>query len=255
MNARSTLACAAGVCLGVVLFSGLAGDGGRLKAAAPAANEPGLLLHTPREAPGGVAPQDPDVEEQGAAPRSVAATPRLRSRVYDALNGGGARLGERVALLSSLPDPLPEAGLYVLDPAAVSPLREAVRDARPSARIAVAGFRPGLAGGDPEADAATLASVDALALPLPAGADAAAARRFCDEVGRHGRRVFALVPVPREPGELPAWRAGFAGATAAGVGVVLTGSPGGDPAVEAAWRADVAEHAALQRRLAGIAYD
>ena len=274
MDLRATLACAAGVCLGVALFAGFAGEEGRLNAAPlrppagarPAATTTPTLL-VPRE-PGAAGEPGSDAAAGGpaagpqAADDPVAPAILRRSRVFDALDGvGGQRLGGRVVVLSELPEPpapLPAARLYVIDADPVGPLREAVRDARPAAQVAVAGFRPGAGGADPaaaEADAATLASVDALALSLPAGADAAAVERFCEEAGRHGRRVYALIPVPRTPGELPAWRAGFAGATAAGVGVVLTGTPGGDPAVEAAWRADVAAFAALTRRLAGIAYD
>ena len=280
MDLRATLACAAGACLGIALFYGAAGGSGRLKAAPAGSAGTSVTVAAPRTvtlsdvssprsadsetaAAGGVIP---GVEEVVTPPPPPPAA--LRSRIFDALGGAaGAPLGERVRLVDADADPVTVEGLSATgvclltnesaDRDALKLAIAAVRGVAPSARLAVAGFLPG-ADTEPDAaerDAALLASVDFLAVAAPARADAAAAERFFDAAGRHGRRVLALIQIPDAIDRLPAWRAAFRGATAAGVHVVLTGRPGNDPDTEAAWRSEVAAHLALQQRLGDIAYD
>ncbi|BAM04055.1 hypothetical protein [Phycisphaera mikurensis] len=285
MDLRSSIACAAGVCLGVAVFYGAAGGSGRLTAAptpadatGPAGPPAGTLPRTaavggpqaPRSAdPGEAQPAAaPVAAPPGVEPTPTAPDPARRSRIYNALSGPEASTpGERVVVLAvgtpaaGLPT-LPSSGVVLIEagdaePDAVAAFVAAVRDRAPGQRVARVGFLPGR-DADPAAsdrDAAVLASVDLLAVAPPEGRSAGAVERFFDEAGRRGRRVLALVEVPRTPAGLGAWRAAFGGATAAGVGVVLRGEPGGGPATEAAWRADVAAHEALHRRLGGIAYD
>lgn len=283
MNLRTTLVCAAGVCLGVTLYQVAAGGSGRLIAAPrPAPAVPDAVA----SANALLAPAGPSAEALGldaATFQAQAAETKLRreaqavqtagnpvghSRIFQSLVGPpDVSLGEFVARVvvdrpfGELPTPGP-TGIVVLDPSAadgdaLAAALAAVREAKPSARVALLGFAPDDQASQAarDRDAARLASVDLLALVSPRGPDADAVKSVFDRVGRHGRRVLALVEIPRGSADLPGWKNAFRGSVAAGVGIVLTGEPGGDPATEAAWRKDVADHQALQRRLGGVAYD
>ncbi len=250
MDLRATLACSAGACIGIALFYGAAGGSGRVKAAPSGSPTAARTAEQPRTVAvsGSLEPRSAESEADGrpgaeaptAGPSAPSPLPAaLRSRIFDALGGGaGAPLGERVVIVDANADPVAVDGLtatgvclLVGDPADREAFKlaiAAVRGVAPSARLAIAGFQPGPTA-DAEAaehDAALLASVDLLAVAAPSRADATAAERFFDAAGRHGRRVLALVEIPDAIDQLPAWRAAFRGATAAGVHVVLPAAPG-----------------------------
>lgn len=287
MDFRTTLVCAAGICLGVASFYGLAGGSGRLVAAPrpdtppprTASEEAEAILSRPLgrsaeslglDAATFAAREAEAVAEREAGRQREVTAPTGVTQVFQALAGTiDETLGDPVIRLSAdaATDPsatkgVREARVVLIDvdsadTATVAAAVTAIRDRAPLARLGLVGFNPEDAFGDDarERAAETLASVDLLALVPPRTDSANEAEGFLERSGRQGRRVLALVEVPRRSADLPVWRAAFQGAVAAGVSVVLTGQPGGDPATEAAWRADVAAHQALGRRLGGIAYD